>query len=110
MRQKKKTIVNLVVSIFTQALTVILGLVVPRIVLTHYGSDTNGLTNTISQIFVYVSLLEAGISVSARNAFYKPIKDNNRDEISFVASLKLLRYFSKLSPMIFEYPSVFSLI
>ena len=100
MTQKKKTVVNFIVSFFTQALTVALGLVVPRIILTHYGSDTNGLTNTIGQVFTYIALLEAGISAAARNAFYKPIKENKKEEISFVASLAK-RYYRKITIIYF---------
>ena len=96
MNEKKKTITNTVVGVMSQTIILILGIIVPRIVLVHYGSDTNGLTNTIGQIFTYMSLLEAGISVSARNAFYKPIQDNDKDRISFVASLAK-KYYRKVS-------------
>lgn len=100
MTKKKKTVINFVISIITQALTVFLGLIVPRIVLTHYGSDTNGLTNTIGQIFTYMALLEAGIALSARNAFYKPIRENDKYGISFVASLAK-RYYKRITIIYF---------
>ena len=66
MNEKKKTLTNLTVGVVTQLIVIALGLIVPRIVLVNYGSDTNGLINTIGQIFTYMALLEAGISVSAR--------------------------------------------
>jgi len=96
MDAKKKTITNSVFGFVSQLVIIIMGLVIPRIVLVSYGSDTNGLTNTIGQIFTYMALLEAGISVSARNAFYKPIKENDKSGISFVASLAK-RYYRKIS-------------
>ena len=100
MNTKKKTAVNVIVGVGSQFIILLLGLIVPRIVLLNYGSDTNGLTNTISQIFTYIALLEAGISVSARNAFYKPIKTNDREQISFVASLAK-KYYRKVSIVYF---------
>lgn len=96
MNEKKKTLTNLTVGVVTQLIVIALGLIVPRIVLVNYGSDTNGLINTIGQIFTYMALLEAGISVSARNAFYKPIKEKDRDDISFVASLAR-KYYKRVS-------------
>lgn len=48
--------------------------------ITNYGSDTNGLTNTLAQIFRYVALLEAGIGQSTRNALYKPLAGNDHSD------------------------------
>ena len=50
MNEKKKTLTNLTVGVVTQLIVIALGLIVPRIVLVNYGSDTNGLINTIGQI------------------------------------------------------------
>ena len=106
MNSLNKTKINLFVSLLSQAIILILGLIVPRIVLVNYGSDTNGLTSTISQVFTYLALLEAGISLSARNAFYKPIKENNKEDISFVASLAK-KYYRKVSIIYFSvFPTV----
>ena len=109
MNSLNKTKINLFVSLLSQAIILILGLIVPRIVLVNYGSDTNGLTSTISQVFTYLALLEAGISLSARNAFYKPIKENNKEDISFVASLAK-KYYRKVSIIYFSVIIMFSLI
>ena len=92
----KKAIKNFVVGLLSQVIILILGLIVPRIILTHYGSDTNGLMNTITQIFTYMALLEAGISQASRNALYKHIINDNRDEISVVMSASR-RYYRKIS-------------
>ncbi len=78
---RKRTISNILISFISQFLILVIGFVVPRLVLDHYGSDTNGLTNTIVQIFTYVALLEAGISLSTRNLLYKHIKDQDKDSI-----------------------------
>lgn len=78
----KKFFKNFLIGFLTQFTILILGLTVPRIILTNYGSDTNGLLNTISQIFTYMALLEAGISQATTNALYKPLKDSNVNEIN----------------------------
>ena len=79
-----KTFLNFLISLVSQIVVLVLGLVVPRIILTSYGSDVNGLTSTITQIFTYVALLEAGIGVAAKNALYRPIQQCNEDEICII--------------------------
>ena len=96
MNNKQKSILNIGTSIFSQIVILVFGLIVPRIILVHYGSDTNGLTSTISQIFTYMALLQSGISQAARNALYKPIKDDDKQEISFYLSAAR-RYYRKIS-------------
>lgn len=92
----KKIIKNTVVGLGSQIIILILGLIIPRIIMTHYGSDTNGLMNTITQIFTYMALLEAGISQASRNALYKYIVKDDRVGISLIMSASR-RYYRKIS-------------
>lgn len=92
----KKIIKNTVVGLGSQVIILILGLIVPRIIMTHYGSDTNGLMNTITQIFTYMALLEAGISNASRNALYKYIVKDDRDGISLIMSASR-RYYRRIA-------------
>ena len=96
MNKVRKLLVNLGMSIVSQAIILFLGFVIPRIIMVSYGSDTNGLTSTITQVFTYMSLLEAGISQATRNNLFKPIKEDNREEISYWMSVSR-RYFRKIS-------------
>lgn len=87
---------NLVIGLCSQLLIIFLGLIVPRIFLTSYGSDTNGLVNTIGQIFTYIGLLEAGISQAARNALFPKVQKRDYRGISLIAS-EARRYYRKIS-------------
>jgi len=82
-----KFIKNVVSGFGGQFIIIILGIIVPRIFISSYGSDTNGLLSTIGQIFTYMALLEAGIGQAARNALYKPFQEKNTDEINYTASV-----------------------
>lgn len=97
---RKKTLINFVSGLGSQMIVLILGLIVPRIILTNYGSDTNGLISTITQIFTYMALLEAGISASSRNALYKPLKENDKQGISYWLSASR-RYYRRISAIYF---------
>ena len=78
---------NIVVAFGGQFLIMVLGFVIPRVMISSYGSDTNGLVGTISQIFTYVALLEAGIGQAAKNALFKPLAQNDREGVCYVASI-----------------------
>ena len=87
---------NLFYSIFNQLLILGLGIIVPRLILTSYGSEVNGLLSTITQIFAYVALLEAGIGNASVNALYKPITENDKYEISDILSATQ-KYYRKIT-------------
>lgn len=109
MNKVRKLLVNLGMSIVSQAIILFLGFVIPRIIMVSYGSDTNGLTSTITQVFTYMSLLEAGISQATRNNLFKPIKEDNREEISYWMSVSR-RYFRKISVLYFCIVSVIAFV
>lgn len=92
----KKVEYNIIFGFGGQLIIIILGLIVPRLMITNYGSDTNGLTNTLTQIFSYIALLEAGIGQATRNALYKPISLKNKDDICDVLSASR-KYYWKIT-------------
>lgn len=96
MDAKGKLYKNVIWGFGGQAVILVLGIIVPRVMLTNYGSDVNGLVSTVTQIFTYMALLEAGVGQAARNALYKPIIDKNKEKISYVASVAR-SYFRKLT-------------
>ncbi len=105
----KKLFINLGTSFFSQCIILILGFAIPRIIMASYGSDTNGLTSTITQIFTYMALLEAGISQATRNKLFKPIKEDNKEEISYWMSVSR-RYFRRISAVYFAIVLVLSIV
>lgn len=85
--KKSKIYKNIISGFGGQLIAIVLGIIVPRFFITSYGSDVNGLLSTISQIFTYMALLEAGIGQAARNLLYKPFQEKDKDGISKVASI-----------------------
>lgn len=79
-----------------QFIMIALGIILPRLFLVSYGSETNGLVTTVSQIYTYVALLESGIGNAAVNAFYKPIIERDQFNISDVFSAAQI-YFRKIT-------------
>lgn len=93
---KHKAFLNVLTGVVGQVVILVLGFVIPRLMIHGYGSDTNGLLSTITQIFTYMALLEAGIGQAARNALYKPIVEGDRDRISYISSVAQA-YFRRIS-------------
>lgn len=87
MDQKSKMFKNIITGFGGQLIAIILGLIVPRFFIASYGSDINGLLSTITQIFTYMALLEAGIGQAAKNLLYKPFRENDKAGISEIASV-----------------------
>ncbi len=94
--KQSKIFKNIVTGFGGQLIAIILGLVVPRLFISSYGSDVNGLLSTITQIFTYLALLEAGIGQAARNLLFKPFQNKDANQISEVASIASC-YFRKFT-------------
>lgn len=92
----KKIIYNIVFGFGGQLIILALGMIIPRLILVSFGSEMNGLLVTITQIFTYLALLEAGIGNATVNELYKPIVDNNREGIINVLSTTN-KYYKKIS-------------
>lgn len=93
---KLKLVRNIVTGFVGQFIIIILGLIIPRLFIDSYGSDVNGLISTIAQIFTYMALLEAGIGAASQNALYKPLREDNKTEISEIISVTK-EYFKKFT-------------
>ncbi len=80
----KKGIKNLIASFLNQILTIALGIIIPRLVLVSLGSEANGLLNSVSQVLVYLSLLEAGIGTATSQALYAPVRRRDEQDINAI--------------------------
>ena len=67
-------------GVISQVVTLLLGIIIPKLMIVSYGSEVNGLLSSIRQVFVYVALLEAGIGTASLQALYAPVAlgDNKR--------------------------------
>lgn len=94
MQNSRKVAYNLFLGLANQFLAILLGIIVPRLVLTSYGSEVNGLINTVTQIYTYIALLEAGIGTSTVQALYKTIGNDSRYDTNAVLAATN-RYYKK---------------
>ena len=97
--RSKKAILNIVVSLVLQIVTLICGFIVPKLLIKNFGSDVNGLTSSITQFLAYITLLEAGFGPVVKAALYKPIAKKNKKEIDNI--LKASERFFRIIALIF---------
>ena len=96
----KKNSFNAVIGLISQIVIMGFGFIIPRVIIASYGSDVNGLMSTITQIFTYLALLEAGISQSSRNALYKFVQNFDKKNLSVVLSASR-RYYRRVTIIYF---------
>ena len=92
MNSKRKVILNFATSTIATLLTMALGFVLPRIIMTRWGSEYNGLINSVKTIMNYLLLLEAGINTSSLQALYKSIGENDEHQTSVVVRSSEIYY------------------
>ncbi len=105
----KKIGKNIFWGFFSKIITLALGLLIPRFLIVSYGSEMNGLLSTVTQIFTYIALLEAGIGNATINALYRPLDSNNIQEANVVMS-QAKYYYRKISRIYAVCVLAFSLI
>lgn len=86
MNRTQKFLMNSFSTGLLQIVTMITGMITPRIMLTVYGSEINGLVSSITQFISYFNLVEAGLSGAAIYALYEPLAQNNHKRINGVIS------------------------
>ena len=89
----KKFMHNSLTTAFYQVIIMVAGFITPRVMLTCYGSEINGLVSSIQQFINYFTLVEAGISGAAVFSLYLPLAENDHKRINSIVSAARKFYF-----------------
>lgn len=99
---KQKLALNTVSSLFYEIATVVCGLILPRLVMRAYGSEVNGLVNSIAQFLHVVAFLDLGVGAVVQSALYKPLALRDFASTSaIVASAQ--RFFRRIAIVLLVY-------
>lgn len=82
--RKKKALVNIGFSLLLELITVISGLIVPRLIIGTFGSEVNGLIGSITSFVAYITLLQTGVGSAVKAALYKPLAKKNHEELCVI--------------------------
>lgn len=99
---KKRLTLNTMTSVLFQITTLICGFILPRLILSTYGSEINGLVSSINQFLSMIGFLELGVGAVIQSSLYKPLAQRNNVQIS-----KVLKsgddFFKKIAKILLIY-------
>ena len=100
--RNKKLALNTIFSLILQAVTLVCGFILPKLILQSYGSKVNGLVNSITQFLGVISLLDLGVGAVVQSALYKPLAENDNDQISRIYK-SCNRFFKRIAMILLCY-------
>lgn len=106
---KKRLALNTMSSLLLQGCTIICGFILPRLILSNFGSTTNGLVNSISQFLGIITFLELGVGTVVQSALYKPLAENDSVEISKVIS-SANKFFRRIASILLVYVIILCIV
>lgn len=80
----KITLINILSSIILQFVMLISGFIVPKIILSYFGSNVNGLVSSLNQFLSYITLIEGGITGVILANLYKPLIEKDEKKLSAI--------------------------
>ena len=98
----QKAVLNILSTAILEIITVISGLILPRLVLTNYGSAYNGIISSITQFLSLVSILRLGVAGATRVALYRTLANNDTKGTSSIVKATEL-YMRKIGVIILVY-------
>ena len=123
----KKAFFNTITGMGYQITAIVCAFILPRLILSSFGSSYNGVVSSVNQFLSWISLLSAGIGGVTRAALYKPLAEKNITKVSSIMKatdifmkkvatifVVILFIFAATYPLLvhkdFKYLFVFSLI
>lgn len=100
--QKKLLAKNTIASLLAQVTALVCGFILPRFFLQSFGSEVNGMVNSIAQFLGVISFLELGVGAVVESALYKPLAEKNNKEISKVMA-SANKFFQHLAQILVAY-------
>lgn len=79
---RKKSILNVLVSVGFQVITMIMGIVLKRMLIRYCGNDVNGLNALYLSVIGLLSVAELGVGSAITFGMYRPIVEGNIAQVS----------------------------
>lgn len=105
----QKAFLNMSTSLIAQIVSIICGLITPRLILTNFGSTYNGVTASATQFLGMLNVLTLGITGATRVALYKPLAE---DDVLTVSRLMKAskQYMRKISMCVVVYIALLCIV
>ena len=105
----KKTSYNVISLLIYQIVVFVCNLILPRLILSNYGSAYNGMVSSITQFLNLVSLLRLGVAGAVRASLYKPLAEKNKEKTSKIVKASQL-FMKRIGYIILIYMIILAII
>ena len=82
--RNRVTLTNMAAGLVLQLCLIASGLILPRLILRCFGSETNGLVASINQFLSYIVLVEGGLTAVVSAGLYRPLVQQDGAALSAV--------------------------
>lgn len=89
-------------SLIYQIAAIICGFILPRLILVSFGSDINGLVNSITQFLQVIAFLELGVGAVVQSSLYKPLAEKD-DVLTSKIIVSAGRFFKRIAEILLIY-------
>ena len=107
--RKNVVAASLASTLLLQVITLISGLILPRVLISAFGSEMNGLVSSVTQILNYITLLEGGVGGVVTASLYRPLAENDLRKISGIVNATE-RFFRRVALIYVVYVAATALI
>ncbi len=79
-----------IVGMLEELVAIICAFILPKMILSYFGSDYNGIIASVTQFIGCIELLKSGIGMATKNALYVPLYNHDNDRINGIMSATML--------------------
>ena len=105
----KKLKINVAISLIYQCVAIIYGFILPKLILDQFGSEVNGLLQSITQFLGIIGFLDMGVGQVVRSALYRPLEMCDTDRLSSVM-VSGSKFYRKIAYALIGYVAVLVVI
>lgn len=104
-----KAFLNMTTSLVDQIVTIVCGLIAPRLILMAFGSTYNGVISSATQFLNMINILTLGITAATRVALYKPLANGDTMAVSSIVKATK-NYMRKVAVGVIIYAALLCII
>lgn len=80
--RSKKALLNMSANLIETVVSIVCGLILPRLILVQFGSKYYALATSVTQFLSFAFLIRSGVGGATTAALYRPLAEGNKDKIN----------------------------
>lgn len=105
---KRAAVLNSLSGIILQLISIISGLIIPRLIILKLGSEVNGLVVSLTQFLNWIYIFEGGLEVIIMSKLYKPLREHDLEKVSSVV-YTAQRFYKRISYIFILYTIILAI-